>query len=101
MVVDTKGLVDAERGLVSRRIFVERELYEEARRVGERVRGLPYPEALAAIAGLRPRVDLFFDKVLVMAPEAALRENRLALLSDLSKAFSQIADLSQIVTTAG
>lgn len=55
-----------------------------------------YADALAAIATLRPHVDLFFDKVLVMAEDKAVRQNRLRLLGRLDKLFSSIADLSQI-----
>ncbi len=41
-------------------------------------------------------MDLFFDKVLVMAPEEDVRANRLALLGNLLGEFSSIADLSEI-----
>jgi glycyl-tRNA synthetase beta chain len=58
-----------------------------------------YKAALEAIASLRPRVDLFFDKVLVNAPEERVRQNRLLLLSSLLTEFSAIADFSEIVTT--
>jgi glycyl-tRNA synthetase beta chain len=75
----------------------ERDLYEESERVRERVRGLGYADALAAIASLRPKVDLFFDKVLVMAPDERVRRNRLAFLSQLLREFSTIADFSEIV----
>lgn len=53
---------------------------------------------LALIATLRPKVDLFFDKILVNDPDAAVRENRLALLHGLLTEFSTIADFSEIVT---
>ena len=43
-------------------------------------------------------VDLFFDKVLVNAPDARIRHNRLTLLNTLLKEFSTIADFSEIVT---
>ncbi len=56
-----------------------------------------YEEALRAIAGLRPQVDAFFDAVMVMAPEAQLRGNRLALLARVVGDFSRIADFSEIV----
>ena len=55
-----------------------------------------YAEALAAIATLRPHVDLFFDKVLVMAEDNAVKQNRLRLLARLDELFTSIADLSQI-----
>jgi glycyl-tRNA synthetase beta chain len=45
--------------------------------------GLGYREQLEWIATLRPAVDLFFDKVLVNAPEPHVRQNRLALLHHL------------------
>ena len=56
-----------------------------------------YRRALEAIAGLRPLVDRFFDKVLVMADDAALRQNRLRLLSKLDQLFSGIAQFAEIV----
>jgi glycyl-tRNA synthetase beta chain len=50
------------------------------------------------IGPLRPKVDLFFDKVLVNAPDEKIRRNRLALLHSLLQEFSTIADFSEIVT---
>jgi len=64
-----------------------------------RLAGLSYREALTQIATLRPAVDLFFDKVLVNAPEPRVRANRLALLDTLRREFSRIADFSEIVTS--
>jgi glycyl-tRNA synthetase beta chain len=55
-------------------------------------------EALAQIAQLRPVVDTFFDKVMVMVDDEALRGNRLALLDTMQRSFSTIADFSEIVT---
>jgi glycyl-tRNA synthetase beta chain len=69
----------------------ERELYEEYRRIA----GQPIENA---ISRLRPKVDLFFDKVLVNAPDARVRWNRLTLLHTLLAEFSTIADFSEIVT---
>ena len=69
----------------------ERDLYDEYRRIA----GQPIE---AVISQLRPKVDLFFDKVLVNAPDALIRRNRLTLLNTLLKEFSTIADFSQIVT---
>jgi glycyl-tRNA synthetase beta chain len=50
------------------------------------------------IALLRPKVDAFFDKVLVNAKDDAVRRNRLNVLGDLLHEFSSIADFSEIVT---
>ncbi|MFI4866060.1 MAG: glycine--tRNA ligase subunit beta [Steroidobacterales bacterium] len=55
-----------------------------------------YARALDLLAGLKPSVDAFFDRVLVNDPDPALRNNRLALLSELRALFSGIADLSHL-----
>ena len=55
-----------------------------------------YAEALTALASLREAVDAFFDHVLVMADDDALRRNRLALLAGLRRLFLQTADFSHI-----
>jgi glycyl-tRNA synthetase beta chain len=57
-----------------------------------------YQGALFEIAKLRPAIDKFFDKVMVMVEDDNLRANRLALLQTLVKEFSTIADFSEIVT---
>jgi glycyl-tRNA synthetase beta chain len=57
-----------------------------------------YSRALAEIARIRPAVDAFFDKVMVMVEDGNLRGNRLALLQTLLQEFSTIADFSEIVT---
>jgi len=53
-----------------------------------------YAAALTRLAGLRPAVDGFFDNVMVNAEDAQLRRNRLALLAELRRQFTRIADLS-------
>jgi glycyl-tRNA synthetase beta chain len=58
-----------------------------------------YAHKLQVIASLRPHIDLFFDKVLVNAPDAAVRQNRLTLLAGMLTEFSTIADFAEIVTT--
>ncbi len=55
-----------------------------------------YTEALKRLASLRAPVDRFFDEVMVMADDAALRDNRLALLKRMSGLFLQVADLSRL-----
>ena len=57
-----------------------------------------YGEALAAIATLRPVVDAFFDKVMVLDPDAAVRGAHLGLIDEILRGFSGIADFSEIVT---
>jgi len=57
-----------------------------------------YEDALLEIAKLRPAVDRFFDKVMVMVEDPLVRGNRLALLQTLVEEFSTIADFSEIVS---
>lgn len=81
----------------------ERGLYEHAARLAPAVEKLraasEYREALEQIATLRPHVDLFFDKVMVMVDDAAVRRNRLALIASVLGNFSSIADFSEIVSS--
>ncbi|MCL7941433.1 glycine--tRNA ligase subunit beta [Halomonas sp. ATCH28] len=53
-----------------------------------------YSEALDALAGLREPVDTFFDQVMVMAEDPAVRRNRLALLAGLQGLFLEVADIA-------
>jgi glycyl-tRNA synthetase beta chain len=55
-----------------------------------------YTAALKQLAGLRESVDAFFDQVMVMADDEALRVNRLSLLQNLSGLFLRVADLSRL-----
>ena len=57
-----------------------------------------YGEALGKIATLRPVVDAFFDKVMVLDPDAQVRGAHLGLIDGVLKGFSGIADFSEIVT---
>jgi glycyl-tRNA synthetase beta chain len=58
-----------------------------------------YPEVCRALARLKGPVDAFFDQVLVMAQDAKLRRNRLAMLLRISGTFLQMADFSKITTS--
>jgi glycyl-tRNA synthetase beta chain len=58
-----------------------------------------YDKALASIATLRPAVDAFFDKVMVLDPDPALRGAHLGLIDGVLRGFSGIADFSEIVTS--
>jgi glycyl-tRNA synthetase beta chain len=51
---------------------------------------------MAALARLRAPVDAFFDDVTVNADDAALRENRLRLLSRIVAVMGEVADFSKI-----
>jgi glycyl-tRNA synthetase beta chain len=55
-----------------------------------------YAESLTALAALRTPVDAFFEAVMVMAEDPALRNNRLALLASLHARMNRVADLSRL-----
>ena len=55
-----------------------------------------YTGYLQAFAVLKDPVDAFFEKVMVMVEDAAVRRNRLALLADLHREMNQVADLSRL-----
>jgi glycyl-tRNA synthetase beta chain len=78
----------------------EYELYSAVRdaamKVQSQKRAGKYQEALEVIAGLRKAVDQFFDSVMVMAEKEAVRNNRLALLAELLREFTTVADFSEI-----
>jgi glycyl-tRNA synthetase beta chain len=79
----------------------EKELAERSAELADHVYTLRaeknYKRALEQIATLRPQVDAFFDAVMVMVPDTAVRANRLALLEKVLADFSGIADFSEIV----
>ena len=71
----------------------EKDLYDESQRTA----GQPIENVIAA---LRPKVDLFFDKVLVNAQDPQVRRNRLAMLHNLLDQFKTFADFSEIVISS-
>jgi glycyl-tRNA synthetase beta chain len=58
-----------------------------------------YSEALVLIATLRPTIDQFFDKVMVLDADEAVRGANLGLIAEVVRSFSTIADFSEIVTS--
>ena len=78
----------------------EEALYAALGSAGDSVRPLlaerQYTEALSALAGLREPVDRFFDDVMVMTDDEALKNNRLALLGNLRALFLDVADISRL-----
>ncbi len=55
-----------------------------------------YNAALQTLSGLRDNVDAFFDGVMVMCDNTAVRDNRLALLNSMHHLFMQVADISRL-----
>jgi glycyl-tRNA synthetase beta chain len=93
-----KGLSSTEAGVVDPALLFE----EQEKALFQKVQDIEkdmdrffsrkaYSEYLLRLAELRPVIDAFFDKVLVMAPEENIRRNRLALLFKLTSFFNQFA----------
>ena len=80
---------DAERTLFST-------MRKAAPKVEDQKRAGHYKEALEVIAAMRPEVDKFFEQVMVMTENEAVKRNRLALLGELLREFSTIADFSEL-----
>ena len=55
-----------------------------------------YAAVLSRLAGLRPRVDAFFDAVMVNVDDPALRNNRLALLKRLADRLGSVAAIEHL-----
>jgi glycyl-tRNA synthetase beta chain len=83
--------IDAERILASRTAELASSTVELCQRK-------QYDEALAALATIRRPLDDFFDKVMVMVDEEAVRNSRLCLLQAVATIFQSIADFSEVVT---
>jgi glycyl-tRNA synthetase len=79
----------------------ERALYERMMKARERLAELverrDYAEALRTLAALRAPIDLFFDEILVMDRDPAVRRNRVGLLRALAALFLSLADFSEVV----
>jgi len=78
----------------------EKNLNEKLQSMSEKVTPLfaagKYAEALQQLAALRDPIDAFFEAVMVMVDDEALRNNRLAMLNQLHGLFIQAADLSRL-----
>jgi glycyl-tRNA synthetase beta chain len=94
---------DAAIGDVSESLLqedAEKSLYAAINRVRPQVDAAfaarDFAGTLKTLAQLRDDVDAFFNGVMVMADDAALRENRLALLSSLHAMMNRVADISKL-----
>lgn len=78
----------------------EKGLYEALSRIAPRMKGLTekgeYAPAFETLASIKDTVDAFFDKVMVMAEDPKVRENRLCLLNAVRDLYFRIADLSKL-----
>ena len=89
--VDPARLVEgAERGLYGEAISIRAE-------VERLVAAQEYLPALQRMAALKPMVDMFFEEVLVIGPDAELTQNRFAVLRAVGDLFARIADFTKLV----
>jgi len=102
-ILEKANLPSGELQSVNPQLFekdAEKQLHNAVRKaaamVGAEKRAGKYQEALEQIAGLRKVVDNFFEEVMVMAEDEAVRKNRLALLAELLREFTTIADFSEL-----
>lgn len=94
----------AESGEVDENLFVEEAekiLYVDFKAVDSQISALmaqkEYTKSLDAFASLKPSVDKFFDNVMVMDEDEKLRNNRLALLKNITDSMLKVCDLTKIV----
>lgn len=94
-VVPDRGLLkeDAEIALHDALVRVEQASHA-------RIEDEDYEGALKALVEIKPHLDLFFDKVMVMTDDEGLKKQRLAVLAKLVRAFKRVADLSEIQASA-
>jgi glycyl-tRNA synthetase beta chain len=102
-ILEKANLQSGEVQPVNTQLFekdAERSLYAAVRKAAASVvvdkRMGKYQEALEEIAGLRKAVDGFFEEVMVMAEDEVVRKNRLALLAEILREFTTIADFSEL-----
>ncbi len=65
-------------------------------RIGDHLNKRDYPSALLEMTQMKKPIDEFFDGVMVMVEDEAVRNNRLALLEEIGKLFLRIADFSKL-----
>jgi glycyl-tRNA synthetase beta chain len=66
-------------------------------RIGLHLSQRDYPAALLEMTQMKKPIDEFFDGVMVMVEDVAIRNNRLALLNEIGKLFLRIADFSKLL----
>jgi len=102
-----KGMSPSDAGKVTPELLIEPQEKELFQKVQEKQADLErlfrqkgYTEYLLHLAQLRPTIDAFFDQVLVMAPEEKIKNNRLALLFQLTSLFGRFALFSKFSSSS-
>lgn len=86
--LDQSRLVDAAEQRLNEVLQAQRSIVDQSMPQKD------YAGALTALAGLAQPLDMFFDQVMVMTDDEALRDNRLALLAEIDQLCRQVADIS-------
>ena len=78
----------------------EQSLVEALNHINEKINPLlaehNYTDALTELANLKSPIDVFFEEVMVMSDDKAIRQNRILILNHLHHAFKRVADLSRL-----
>jgi glycyl-tRNA synthetase beta chain len=94
----TDGTAAVDESLLSE--DAEKKLYESLNKLKQAVEPLfdsgDYETALSQLSSLRDPVDAFFDSVMVMVDDEAVKNNRIALLNTMNQLFLRAADLSRL-----
>jgi glycyl-tRNA synthetase beta chain len=70
--------------------------FKAEERIGSHLNKRDYPSGLLEMTQLKRPIDEFFDQVMVMVEDEAIRNNRLALLDEIGQLFLRIADFSKL-----
>lgn len=94
---------DAELGAVNESLLQQNEeqaLFAAAKDLQPKIEAAlaaqDFQTALSALASVKPQVDAFFDNVMVMADDAAVKQNRLNLLNQLADLMNAVADIAKL-----
>ncbi len=102
-ILNDEAVGDVDPGLLNEP--AEKKLFEMYMKVQgpvfQHIQNKEFSKALEKIVEIKPAVDGFFDEVMVMVEDVALRKNRLHLLYQISGLFSELADFSRIILKKG
>jgi glycyl-tRNA synthetase beta chain len=92
-----------DKGPVNKRLLKEAaekelvaQLADTQKQLDKQLQQQNYSQALAELASLEKPVDNFFTDVMIMAEDAKIRDNRLAILNQLRNLFTAVADISEL-----
>ncbi len=94
------GVLSPERLIEPSEIALLKILIDLENSVKEKIDSDDFEGSLKTLVQIKPHLDLFFEKVMVMAEDPGLKEARLQLLSKMVRLFKQIADLSELQGSA-